>query len=339
LETVESLGAVQAQDYKSALWAIGLRTKNPSFAMVERSFAEGRIVRSTLFRNTLHIVSAADIRWILKLTSARSRVFIDRIARSHGLDLNEDLVERSQDIIAGALHRGKHMTRDELGAALHENGIPVKGIARLLLLQRAQVDGLICFGPRQGRQQVFALAEEWLPGVTDLDYEGALERLSLRYFRGHGPATVHDFSWWSGLGVTEARRGLAMARSDLQQERIGDVTYWSDAGPRADGGNGMGLWLLPNYDEYTVGYKDRSAVFDESHESKAMSARGHIPLENVIVLNGEIVGIWKRIMEKETIRITAHPFGELDLAQQELLETAIEEQKAFFNHSPSIRSS
>jgi hypothetical protein len=335
LETVESLGAVQAQDYPSAIWAIGLRTKEATFAMVERSIEKRKIVRSTLFRNTIHLVPAADIRWMLKLTSARSRIFIDRIARSNGLDLNENLINRSQDIIATTLHGGNQMTRDDLGAALLENGIQVKGLARLLILQRAQVDGLICYGPRQGRKQVFTLIDEWLPSVPHLEHGEALERLSLQYFKGHGPATLHDFSWWSGLQISEARNGLGMVQSKLHQERIGEQTYWSEDGARPDCGYGNGIWLLPNFDEYTVGYKDRSAVFDVSNESKAMSARGHIPLENVIVLNGEIIGVWKRRMEKGSPRITTKTFEELDHDQQELLEVAIEEQKEFFSHSSS----
>jgi hypothetical protein len=333
LETVESLGAVQAQDYPSAMWAIGLRTQNATFAMVERSISEKMIVRSALFRNTLHLVPATDLRWMLKLTSAHSRIFINRIARANGLDLNEDLIERSQDILSTTLHGGKLMTRDDLGASLQENGVPTKGLARLLILQRAQADGLICYGPRQGRQQVFTLIEEWLPRVPDLENEEALERLSLQYFRGHGPATLHDFSWWSGLGMSEARRGLGMVHPKLHSEQIGDQIYWSGGGSRPDCGRGTGLWLLPNFDEYTVGYKDRSAVFDERYESKALSARGHIPLENVIVLNGEIVGVWKRRVEKETVRITAQAFKELDPEKQKQLKMAIEEQRSFFSGS------
>lgn len=331
LGTVESLGAVQAQDYPSAIWAIGLRTQNSSFAMVERSIEEGTIVRSTLFRNTLHIVPAADIRWMLKLTSARSRTLIGRIGRANGLDLNEDLIERSKETMAAALDGGKQMTRDGLGAALQAVGIPAKGIARLLILQRAQVDGLICYGPRQGRKHVFTLMEEWLPRVPSLEYDEALERLSLQYFKGHGPATLQDYSWWSGLRMSDARRGLDMVKPRLRQELIGDRTYWSVDGPIPDCGNGTGLWLLPNFDEYTVGYKDRSDVFDEKHESAALSARGHIPLENVVVLDGEIIGVWKRRLERGKFDITTRTFKNLDRENEERLKRAIEEQISFFS--------
>ena len=307
-EVVEWLGAVQAQDYLGALWAVGLRTREASERDVEQTLADRQIVRTWPMRGTLHFVPAADVRWMLKLLTPR--VVAASAGRLRELEIDASVLARSRKVFARALGGGRQLSRDALYRKLEAARISTTGQRGVHILSQLAQDGLICFGAREGKQQTFALLDEWAPAAITLERDEALARLAGHYFASHGPATLQDFAWWSGLTTADARAGLEMARTRLACEVIDGQTYWlsssssspvsKDAAPRAH--------LLPVYDEYMIAYKDRRAVLDASHAARA----GNGIFRSPIVVDGRIVGTWKRALRKETVIITPSLFAPLD---------------------------
>src|SRR2546425_5265540 len=305
---VEWLGAVQAQDFAAAKWALGLRLHGVTDDNIEQAFTDGAILRTHVMRPTWHFVSPADIRWLLALTAPRVRAASAYYNRK--LDLDDVVFRCTHAVLANALQGGKQLTRDELASALQQAGIATDGEQRVThIVMRAELDGVICSGARRGKQFTYALLAERAPQARTLDRDEALAELTMRYFTSHGPATIQDFVWWSGLTVADARAGLAMVTSCLLHETIGGQTYWfppstppaQDLAPMA--------YLLPNYDEYTVGYTDRSAIFDALHTNKLDPRSGL--LTNTMVLDGQVVGTWKRTLKKNAVIIEANPFTPL----------------------------
>lgn len=198
-DVVRRLGAVQAQDYPAAKWSVAERTRRISDIQLDRAFAGGTILRTHMMRPTWHFVTAADIRWMLKLTGPRVNTAIGSYYRKMKLD--DAVFERSHAAIAAALRGGKHLTRAELSSALRHAGVTSAKDDRMRLsfiMLRAELDGLVCSGPRVGKQFTYALLEDRVPRAAVLDREEARAELARRYFMSHGPATLKDFRWWSG---------------------------------------------------------------------------------------------------------------------------------------------
>jgi hypothetical protein len=317
-EVVAWLGAVQAQDYLGVLWALGLRMKTATEEAVERAIAERAVVRTWPMRGTLHFVAPADVRWMLALLAPR--VIAGRPARYRQLELDRDVFDRSRDVIVRALEGGRQLTRDALYKKLEAAGIATGGQRGIHILQRLALDGLICFAAREGKQPTFALLEEWVPAARMLDRDEALAVLAERYFASRGPATLQDFTWWSGLTVADAKKGIELAGPRLQKEAI----YW--LGAKAPRTAAAPAYLLPPYDEYTVAYRDRSAVLDPAH-GRMVSGNGIF--YPTIVLDGQVAGTWKRELKKESVVITLSPFVPLKKKERQAVALAAERYGEF----------
>jgi len=290
-QLVAHLGAVQSQDYPAARWALGVRLRGVADAQVEQAFAEGKILRTHVLRPTWHFVAPADIRWMLALTADRVKQAMGTYTRSTGVD--DAFMARAEAAMIGALEGGRSLTRVELGGALREAGLDVTD-AWLLgqVMWRAEVDGVLISGPLRGRQHTYALLEERVPAAPVLSHDEALAELIWRYFNGHGPALVTDCSWWSGLTMSDVRRGLELNRGRLQCEKLDSREYWfaSDAAPPADL---TPVHLLPNFDEFTVAYRHRDLFFDREVK-RTGNPREDIPFADVILACGHVVGNWQR---------------------------------------------
>ena len=223
-DVVTWLGAMQAQDYGGALWSIGLRMAGVTEREIEQAIAERAIVRTWPMRGTLHFVAAKDVRWMLALLTPR--VIAGSAGRYRQLELDETIVARSKEVFAQALQGGKQLTRDEMLHFLEQANIATAGQRGHHLLARSAQDGLICFGSRRGKQQTFALLDEWVPRTSPLACDEALAELTRRYFISHGPATMQDLMRWAGLTTAEAKIGLEAAGKELVQETIADRVYW-----------------------------------------------------------------------------------------------------------------
>jgi hypothetical protein len=316
-DVVGWMGAVQAQEYALAKWALGLRMVSATDALIEQAFAEGQILRTHVLRPTWHFVTPADIRWMLDLTAPRVKAATLYYYRQYELD--DAVFARSNDVLAKALEGGKHLTRAELGRVLDAAGIRADDAMRVAhLVGQAELDGVVCSGPRRGKQHTYALLAERAPNARRLSRDEALAELARRYFTSHGPATLQDYVWWSGLTITDARTGLELVRSELVQEAIdGEACWLSPATPPMNVAVGT-TFLLPVYDEYAVAYKDRGAILDPAYTEAA----GNGIFSSPIVMHGRVVGIWKRTFRKNAVVIEAEPFTPFTPAEQAGFEEA-----------------
>lgn len=296
-EMVRWMGAVQAQDYSAAKWALGLRLSRSSDAEIEQAFNEGKILRTHILRPTWHFVAPEDIRWMLALTAPRVNQAISSYYRK--LELNEAIFKKSNSIIVKALSGGKQLTRAELMAKHEEAGISTNDLRSSHLMFHAELSATVCSGARRDKQFTYALFEERVPPGKTMTCEESLAELTRRYFESHGAATLKDFVWWSGLTVSEAKAGIMAVESYLSTEKInGKEFYFADSSPTMRLPDAV--YLLPCFDEYTVAFKDRSIIYDQQKIGK-INSRGDAISNNVVVIKGRIAGIWKRILKKNSV--------------------------------------
>lgn len=331
-EVVAWMGAIQAQDYLGALWALGVRMKAAREEMIEQAIADRAIVRTWPLRGTLHFVAPEDVRWMLALLTPR--VIAGRRARYRQLELDQKVFDHSRDVLTRTLEGGRQLTRDALFKTLNAAGIATAGQRGIHILARLAQDGLLCFAAREGKQQTFALLEEWVPPVRKLERDEALAELAGRYFTSHGPATVQDFTWWSGLTVADAQKGIEAAGTRLGNEVIDGQTCWFSAVAPAAKPISSAAFLLPPYDEYTIAYKDRSAVLD-APKNRLVSSNGIF--WPTIVLDGRVAGTWKRELRKESVVITLSPFAPLQKKERQAVAAAAERYGAFLG-MPAVLS-
>lgn len=309
---VSWLGAVQAQDYLGALWAVGLRMKNATESQVEGGLADGSIVRTWPMRGTLHFVAAADVRWMLALLAPRVMARHAKRLKQE-FDLGPAVFAKAEKVIVKALLGGRQLQREALYQLLDDAGIDTsnqRGLHLVFLLAHQQ---LLCFGAREGKQQTFRLLDEWVPMTRAWTREESLAEVAHRYFTSHGPATMQDFAWWSGLTAADAREALALAPPTLHNEQIGGREYWFGDTSRARADTTINTWLLPAYDEYTVAYKDRGAILDPAHRRLAVTGYGLI--NPAIVRNGLMLGTWKRALSPSQVVVTPLPFAPMRKAE------------------------
>jgi hypothetical protein len=313
------LVAVQAQDYAGAKWGLGLRLQSVTDRDVEQAFANGAILRTHLMRPTWHFVTPGDIRWLLALTAPRVHAANAYMYRK--LELDGAFFRRSNTALRKALQGGNQLTRDELRALLRKTGLATDGEFRMgYILMRAELDGVICSGPRRGKQFTYALLDERVSNCKVLERDEALAELARRYFVTRGPATVHDFAKWSGLTLADARIGLEATTTQLQFEVVEQQTYWFSATKRARQDVPLGAWLLSIYDEYVSSYKDHGAAVDKETSAK-LRALGNA-LTNIVVVDGRIVGTWKRSLKKDAVILEMNMFCRLTAAAKRTIAAA-----------------
>ncbi len=292
-EVVAWMGAMQAQDYGMAKWGIGVRLQGGTDAGIEAAIDEGKILRTHVLRPTWHLVAAEDLRWMMELTGPRLRGTLN--ANNKRMELTEAVFGKCNKIIAKALGE-RHMTRKELMAVLQQNKIDTDDLRSSHIMFRAEIDGVVCSGARVGRENSYALFDERAPVSKKKDRSEAVGELFRRYITSHGPATLHDFVWWSGLTLGDARMGLEMNKAKLESIISEGKTWWFTGGGMPTGLEKKTAHLLPAFDEYMVSYKDRSASLHDDHFSKAISSNGIF--KPIIVVDGKVVGIWRRSVAK-----------------------------------------
>lgn len=313
-EAVSQLVAVQSQDYAGAKWALGQRVAGCTEADVEAAYAAGTILRTHVLRPTWHFVAAEDLRWLLRLTGPR----IQRLNahRYRELDLDSGTLTRCHDAFADALGGGGALTRAELGDALAQRGIDARSSRLAHAVMHAELEGLVCSGPPSGKQHTYMLLAEIAPTSDGPSGDAALAELALRFFASHGPASVHDLAWWSGLRVSDARTGLELVRDRLDSLELDGREHWYSDPPSANRGSRANVLLLPDYDESFVGYRNlRGQVRGREPEAT-------LP-ERPVVIGGETVGTWRRTLERGHVRLEARLFGALTKAERTGLDRTV----------------
>lgn len=328
-EVVAWLGAVQAQDYAWGLWSVGLRLAGGAGteAAVEQALAERTVVRTWSMRRTLHIVPAADLRWMLDLLGP---IGIARAAtRRRQLGIDDTAIGRAADTLMAALQGGRQIARPDALALLESSGIGTAQNRGANIFAHLAMSGLLCLGVQQGREPTLTLLAEWVPQVRRLVREESLAELARRYFTSHGPATPHDFAWWSGLSVTEARRAVALAGTHLVSETVGGTAYWLPAaGVPVAAGDAARVHLLPGFDEYLLGYTDRSAALHPADAPRIQpGANGFF--RPLLVVDGHVRGTWHRTPRARVLHVAAEPFGRLNAEETVAFAAAAERYGRF----------
>ena len=315
---VAFFGAMQAQDFGMARWAVGVRLGCEEAAVV-KALDEGDILRTHVLRPTWHLVAAADTRWMLALTApALQRA---SAGRHRQLELDDKLLTRTKNIITKALHGNHYQTREALMDLLKEKGIATNENRSSHILMDAELEGLICSGPVMDGKVTYALLDERVAATKELTRDEALAQLAARYFTSHGPATVADFSWWSGLGLRDAAKGINWAKEDLEQATIGGQIYWRGALPQQKHSTPKVLFL-PAFDEFLISYKDRSASM--AHElSKAHTITNNGIFKPTVIVDGAVMGWWQHSIEKDAVQVTAHLFHRPESVTDAMLRTAV----------------
>ena len=330
---VSSLGAVQAQDYPGTLWALGLRQRGLSERDVQSAIESGSIVRTWPMRGTLHFVAAADLRWMVKLLTPR--VITATRTRQAQLELDPAQFSKSQAIMRRELAGGRFLTREALLAAVNAGGISTEGGRSYHLLFRAAMDQVICNGPNQEKQLTFALLEDWVPVHLDrgLEGEAAIAELTWRYYSSHGPALAKDFAGWSGLSMKEVKTGLAANKDRLESVKVEDEQYWwapqNGTVPASARSLINQVHLLPGFDEYVLGYKNRSAILAAAFANRICSGSNGI-FSPTVVIGGQIRGTWKKTVRKGKVTVAAQPFTTFSAKERAALSDAVQQYGEFY---------
>jgi hypothetical protein len=315
------LGAVQSQDFVGAKWALGLRASGLDDGAIERAFNAGHILRTHVMRPTWHFVTPQDIRWMLELTGPRVRAINRGYAYTSGL--TDRLLARGRTVVERALEGGAHLTRQDLRLALHSARVDIVGPQLGFLLIDLEVQGVICSGPLEQKQFTYALISERAPRARSLSREEALAELARRFFQSHGPATLRDFAWWSGLTMGDVKQATLLAGVDVLA-----------APPALDVSRGA-TYLLSNYDEYLIAYQDRGAVIAPGRSRSMGVFVGEHPHQ--LVVDGRVAGSWRRTISARTLVVEARAYDKLSRAQRQAVLAQAERYGQFLGLAAEVR--
>lgn len=323
-EVVAWFGAVQAQEYAQARWGVGQRGAGLTDAAVEAAFDAGHILRTHVLRPTWHFVAPADIRWMLALTGPRVSATMAPYLRQTGLD--EHTLARAQQIFTQALEGGRFLTRRELADELERHGIAARGVRLAHVVMRAELDAVICSGPRRGSQFTYALLDERAPRSAPRPREEAVAELMRRYLASHGPATLRDFAWWSGLTMKDGGIGVALLGSAVDRRELDGLTYWyTSTTPIRSARQVRSAHLVPIYDESLIAYRDRLL-------SQPLGPRAGATSDifmNYVLVDGRLAGTWNRTKAGLSCRLEIGPYRRLTRDENTLLQGAVERYRRF----------
>lgn len=331
-DVVRWLGAVQSQEQAVAKWSVGMRC-GAGEEVLDRALAEGTILRTHVLRPTWHFVLPADIVWMLELTGDRVRAAVATYDRR--LELDARLLARSDAIIARAVEDG-HRTRGELADTLAKNGIEASTNRLAHIVMHAELRGVVCSGAPRGAQQTYASVAERAPNARRLGRDKALAELARRYFTGHGPATLRDFRWWSGLRAGDARQGLEALGDTVHAFDADDRTYFHvDPPPAEPLRANRSIHLLQGYDEYIVAYTESRDVIDVDGLATNLRAT-RPPFTHAVVRDGQVIGHWRRRPAAKRVGIDVQRRCPLGAAGERALDAAARRYGAFTGVPTSV---
>lgn len=337
---VDRLLALQAQDLRWAKWAVAVRSPGTSSADVDALIDSGRIVRSWPMRGTLHLVPAQELGWMLQLTTPR--LWAGSATRRRDLGLDEGIIERAREVAVAALSGGRELSRTGFLAVLVEHGIDTGGQRGYHLIWHLAQSGTLCWGRQLDSQQMLVLLDDWVPRPRVLARDEALGEFLLRYLVGHGPAPLTDFAWWSQLTMADAKTALAVATPHLTALDVDGVRHWlpraNDDAPlgRAAPGRGRDAILaLAGFDEYLLGYRDRSYAIEDENLTQVVPGKNGIFLP-LLVRNGRVIGTWRRHWQPRMITVEPIPFAPVSRAAAESIDRSLQEYAGFLTGTPAV---
>ncbi|GAA3838631.1 winged helix DNA-binding domain-containing protein [Sphaerisporangium flaviroseum] len=336
-EVVTWLGAMQGQDLAGGLWSFGARLPGYTAADVTAALERREALRTWPMRGTIHFVPSRDARWMLELMGVR--VLNGAARRREQLGLSQETAVEALEALGAALAGGGRLSRSQCLAVLADKGIDTSGQRGYHLLGYASRRGLLCIAPNIGNEQSFVLLDEWVPDPHRPERDEALGTIALRYFRGRGPATRHDFAGWTGLTAADAERGIAVAGDALARVTVGGVETYLDAALLDTAAPPAGddeVLVLPGFDEYLLGYKDRSLMVADEHKAAIIPGNNGV-FQSTVVRAGRVVATWKRSLARSRVRITVQPLVPLHGSDREEVARAFERYARFVERTPEVR--
>lgn len=319
-EMVGWMGAMQAQDFYMAKWALGLRLPGSTDKTIQQSIDRNEIIRTHVLRPTWHFVSPEDICWMLELSSPQIKSSMK--SNNKILGLTDSIFAKSNGLIERALSGNKHLTREELMAVLKKAKINTDSYRSAHLMMHAELDKIVCSGIINNKKQTYTLLNERVKSPKALHREEALATLAQRYFTSHCPATLQDFTWWSGLPAGDARHALESVKKNFISETIHSKIFWLTNSFSVPVKMKDSIQLLPAFDEFLISYKDRSASLAVEHQEKSMTVNGIF--KPILVVNGEVKGIWKRTISKDRVIVETNFFKSPSKILKKNIEKAAE---------------
>jgi hypothetical protein len=331
-EIVSWMGAMQGQDFNMCKAAVGLRINGCKESMVDEALDKGEILRTHVLRPTWHLVAREDIHWMLDLSATRIKASAKGMHQQ--LEITPDVLKKSTKLLEKLLTQKKNATRSDIITILTRAKIAVNKQRLSYLLLWAELDKLICSGETVDKKLTYSLFNERVPNKRKLIKDEALAALASRYFNSRGPATLPDFTWWSGLTITESRHALELVRPQLSEQKINGQVYWSSSAERSVSPTKNSLFLLPAFDEYIIAYKDRSAVLPDTNNKNVIGANGLF--RPVIIYNGNVTGIWSRTIKGNTVFIKADFFETPTEKIKKLTKSAAQMYSKFLDKEPVL---
>lgn len=316
-ELVAWMGAVQSQDFAMAKWALGLRLKKATDASVEQAIDAGGIIRTHIMRPTWHFVAKEDARWIMDLTAPHVYKLAGTMYRQ--LKLDDSVFRVTNDLIGKLLADGDELTREEVIAEVNKAGIETDNLRATHIMFQAELDKIICNGARRGKKFTYALFDKKVPSGAALQRDEALAALAKRYFTSHGPATVQDFAWWSGLSLTDSKLGFEATRHEFESASVDGREYLFTAVAELPKVPSKAI-LIPAFDEITIGYADRSAALDDVVAQNPESGSGIF--KPVVMVKGKVVAAWRRTEKKDSVNIEMARLAKMPAAAENSLDAA-----------------
>ncbi len=321
-EIVSHFGAMQAQDYAMAKWAIGSRLGTDE-KTIDNAINNAEIIRTHILRPTWHFVAAEDIHWMLELTAPQIKTLVINGCRKLGID--DPTLHRCHTIIEKLLVGNNHLTREEIMNELAKSKIATDPLSASHIMMDAELEGIVCNGNMRGKQFTYALLDERVKKTKSFAKEEALAQLAKKYFTSHGPATLQDFAWWSGLSVGNSKKALESIKLEMESFVFEAGEYWF-YGDASNVKRQKMVHLLPSFDEFLISYKNRTASILLEHQPKAFTRNGIF--NPVILVDGKVEGSWKRTIKKETVLIELNPFIEFD---EKLMQKIIKVSEVYEN--------
>jgi hypothetical protein len=330
---------MQAQDARSMLWSLGVRLPGTTVTAIRAALEQRSVVRTWPMRGTLHLVPALDARWMTGLMAGRTATA--ESTRRRQLGLTDADADHAAELLGASLAGGRRLTRAECLAVLAAGGVPVAGQAGYHLLAQACKRGVACLAPDVGAEQTLVLLDDWASGQRSLERDEALATIALRYVRSHGPVSRRDLAGWTGLPLGDVDRGLAAAGAALTPVTVDGVPMIVSAGA-LDGGGASGppgrcafrlpagsRLALPGFDEFLLGYKDRSLLLATPEHLQAVVPGGNGVFRPTLVRDGQVAGTWTRTLTRGRLLVEARPLVPLGADDREGFRAALSGYAAF----------
>ena len=326
-ELLNWMGAMQAQDYEMSKWAVALRLPDANENKIETALNNGELIRTHILRPTWHIVSAENHRWMMDLSAPQLTRTLNSYAKRDGVD--DKTLLKAEKIILKLLAKKNHCTRDEIMSVLQKEKINSDGYRSAHIMFHAELNGLVCNGIRKGKEITYALLDERIPLSKKLNRDEALAKLATIYFQSHSPATLKDFSWWSGLNQTESKKSIDFISKNLEKIEVGEQQYFVLRLKEKIKPNSK-IHLLPAFDEYIISYNHRLDVVDKNHSPKVFTNNGIF--KPMIVHDGKIIGTWKRTITGKKLKTEIFSFEKISKQIEMEIEKKMEGFKNYLGN-------